>query len=72
MFIKIESFTTEHRSFGAVKAYKATIGNKIEGAVIIPYRTHHQSNIIEIIAPVFLRKELQIQEGGIVDVTLYG
>ena len=72
MFIKIERFTSEHRSYGAVKAYKATIGNKIEGAVIIPYRTHHQSNIIEIIAPVFLRKELQIQEGGIVDVTLYG
>ncbi len=72
MFIKIESFTTEHRSFGAVKAYRAAIGNRIDGAIIIPYRTHHQSNIIEIIAPVFLRKDLQIQEGDIVDVIMYG
>lgn len=72
LFTKIEGFTTEARTFGAVKAFRANIGNKIDGAVIIPYRTHHQSNIIEIIAPLYLRKELGINEGDLVDVTVYG
>ncbi|MHC1604645.1 MAG: DUF120 domain-containing protein [Candidatus Methanofastidiosia archaeon] len=72
LFIKIENFKTENRTFGGVKAYKAEIGNKIKGAVILPYRTHHRKNILEVVAPVFLRKELNIKDGDIIDVTIFG
>lgn len=71
-FIPIEGFKTEDRSFGAVKAYKAKIGNKIDGAVIIPYRTHHDENIVEIVAPTYLRKALAVNEGDAIDITIYG
>ncbi|MBN1785984.1 MAG: CTP-dependent riboflavin kinase [Candidatus Methanofastidiosa archaeon] len=72
IYIRIDGFQTEDRTFGAVKAYKAQIENNIEGALIIPYRTHHKKNIIEIIAPTFLRKELGINEGDNVKITVYG
>jgi len=71
-FIPIEGFKTEDRSFGAVKAYKAKVGNKIDGAIIIPYRTHHDENIVEIVAPTYLRKALAVNEGDAIDVTIYG
>ncbi|MHC1598465.1 MAG: DUF120 domain-containing protein [Candidatus Methanofastidiosia archaeon] len=72
LFITLEEFRTEDRTFGAVKTYKATINNKVDGAIIMPYRTHHDKNIIEIVAPNFLRKELGTKEGDIIDVTMYG
>jgi len=70
--IKIEAFQTEDRTFGAVKAFKAQVENSIEGALIMPYRTHHKNNIVEIIAPTFLRKDLSINEGDNVKLTVYG
>jgi len=72
LFIKLDAFQTEDRTFGAVKAYKSLIENRIEAAIIIPYRTHHKNNIIEIVAPSFLRKELSVKEGDMVRLTVLG
>ena len=68
-YIKIDGFTDEGRTFGAVKCYPISIDG-VQGAVLSPLRTHHPRNIIEIIAPVYLRKELDLKDGDEVSVSL--
>ena len=65
--IIIRGFSTEDRTFGDVKAFKCRVGG-VEGAVVIPARTHYPSEILEIIAPVRLRDEMGIEDGDIVEV----
>ncbi len=71
--ILIEGFKTEDRTFGNVKAFKCRIDG-IDGAIIIPERTHYSRDVVEVIAPVNLRKELKLKDGDevVVEVTLYG
>ncbi|MFQ5801245.1 MAG: DUF120 domain-containing protein, partial [Candidatus Hydrothermarchaeales archaeon] len=47
--IAINGFKKESRTFGSVKCFRAEIEG-IEGAVIIPARTHHSADTIEVIA----------------------
>ena len=61
--IEIEGFRNENRTFGPVKCYPATIENKVKGAVILALRSHYDTSVIEIIAPVFLRKHLKLKDG---------
>ncbi len=65
--IKIEGFKTKERTFGEVKAFKCRI-NGIDGAIVIPQRTHYPKNVIEIIAPVKLREVLGLKDGDWVEV----
>ncbi len=55
--IYITSFRSNNRTFGGIKCYRATISG-IEGAVIIPDRSHYRSDIIETIAPVSIKETL--------------
>lgn len=61
--VEIEGFINENRTFGPVKCYPATIENKVKGAVILALRSHYDVSVIEIIAPVFLRKHLKLKDG---------
>ena len=61
--IEIEGFKNEDRTFGLVKCYPATIGNKIKGAMISALRSHYDISVLEIIAPVCLRKQLNLKDG---------
>ena len=61
--ILIPGFVKNGRTFGDVRAYKVKI-NGIEGAIVIPSRTIHPPKIAEIIAPVYLRKELNLKDGS--------
>ena len=61
--IEIEGFKNEDRTFGLVKCYPATIGNKIKGALISALRSHYGISVVEIIAPVCLRKHLNLKDG---------
>ncbi|WP_290623221.1 MULTISPECIES: winged helix-turn-helix domain-containing protein/riboflavin kinase [unclassified Archaeoglobus] len=65
--ILIEGFSTEDRTFGEVKAFKCRVDG-VEGAVVIPKRTHYPSEILEIIAPVKLREKLGLKDGDTVEV----
>lgn len=69
-YIKVDGFTDEERTFGAVKCYLISI-NGVRGAIISPLRTHHPKNIIEIISPAYLREELNIKDGDEVSVDLF-
>jgi riboflavin kinase len=61
--ITVNGFKKEGRTFGSVKCFKAKI-EEIEGAVIIPSRTHHSADTIEVISNVMIKKELRVKEGN--------
>ena len=61
--IEIEGFKNEDRTFGAVKCYPVTIENRVKGALILALRSHYDASVIEVIAPVFLRKHLKLKDG---------
>lgn len=61
--IEVQGFKNENRTFGVVKCYPATIGNKIKGALIFALRSHYDSSVLEVIAPVCIRKRLNLKDG---------
>lgn len=66
-FFTIEGFSSGGRTFGGLRAKRCIIsaGNaKIEGALIIPDRTSHSTDTVELIAKVNLRQKLGLKEGG--------
>jgi riboflavin kinase len=65
--IKIEGFKTKERTFGDVKAFRCRVDG-IEGAIVIPQRTHYPKDVIEIIAPVKLRDVLGLKDGDWIEV----
>lgn len=69
-YVKIEGFQDEGRTFGAVKCYLVSIDG-VQGAILSPLRTHHPKNVIEIIAPVYLRQKLGLNEGEDVIVKVF-
>jgi len=64
---KIEGFTLNGREYGYVGILKCMI-NEIDCAIVIPEKSTHPQNTIEVIAPVDLRKELGLKENSLVDV----
>lgn len=60
--INIMGFTDMKRTFGKGSCFRIRISD-IEGAVITPERTHYPEDIIEIIAPVNLRTDLDLKDG---------
>lgn len=68
--IEVEGFKNTDRTFGTVKCYPAIIGNKIKGAMISALRGHYDSSVLEIIAPVNLRKSLSLKDGNKVKVEI--
>jgi riboflavin kinase len=69
--IEIQGFTNEDRTFGLVKCYPAIIGNKVKGALITALRSHYDVSVLEIIAPVCLRKQLNLKDGYKVKVEVF-
>jgi len=61
--IEIQGFKNEDRTFGVVKCYPATIGNKVKGALIFALRSHYDNSVLEVIAPVCIRKHLNLKDG---------
>lgn len=61
--IEIEGFKNENRTFGPVKCYPAIIENKAKGALVSAFRSHYDSSVIELIAPICLRKHLALKDG---------
>lgn len=68
--ILIAGFSNGVRTYGAVKAFRARIRG-IESAVVMPERTHHPSDVIEVVAPVKLRDVLGLRDGDRVEIEIY-
>jgi|GEM_PF-71339 len=60
--VKIEGFSTEERSYGGAKCFPAVIMGE-EAAVILPSRTHHEEDILELISPVKVRDKYDLEDG---------
>jgi riboflavin kinase, archaea type len=69
--IELKGFKNEDRTFGLVKCYPAVIGGTIKGALITALRSHYDDSVLEIIAPVCLRKHLGLKDGNKVKVEVY-
>jgi len=67
--ISIVGFKDASRTFGGGKCYPVTIDG-IKGAIIRPDRSSYPLNLMEIIAPVNLRKTLGLKDGDEVEVIL--
>ncbi|HJH28203.1 MAG TPA: DUF120 domain-containing protein [Methanosarcinaceae archaeon] len=59
---KVTGFTDGERTFGGGKCYPVKI-EEIDGAVIVPDRSHYPDDLLEIIAPVNLRNTLRLKDG---------
>ncbi|MEM2081825.1 MAG: DUF120 domain-containing protein, partial [Candidatus Bathyarchaeia archaeon] len=69
--IEIQGFKNEDRTFGLVKCYPAKIDNKVKGALVFALRSHYDKSVLEVIAPVYLRKQLNLKDGHKVKVDVF-
>ncbi|MCD6591066.1 MAG: DUF120 domain-containing protein [Candidatus Aenigmarchaeota archaeon] len=68
--IVIKGFKKGNRTFGDIRCYPCVINRKIKGAVVIPERSHHPPDVLEILSPVYLRKTLSLKDNDYVHVEL--
>jgi riboflavin kinase len=70
--VRITEWADEDRTYGAATCYPATVsasaGSYEEAHVIVPDRTHHDEDQIEVIAPERLRDVLSLEDGAEVEV----
>lgn len=73
--LHIEGFRTDERTFGPARCFRASLAaDKARkraysgAAVILPERTHYPPNMLELLAPIELRRTLKLQDGDVVNV----
>ena len=64
--ILIEGFSSDDRTYGAVKAFKCAIDG-VKCALIFPYRSIYR-DIMEIISHVYLREKLNLKDGDSLEI----
>jgi len=66
----LDGFTDAARTYGAARCYPCRIDRKAAGAIIVPERTHYPHDVVEILSPAFLRKDLGLKDGDAVELQL--
>jgi len=66
--VYIEGFANEKRTYGPAKCFRAIVNNKVSSAIIVPIRAHYGEDVIELISPHHLRKQLKLKDGDVVTV----
>jgi len=69
--IEISGFKNEDRTYGPVRCFHASINNKEKGAVVCALRSHYNASVLEIIAPVYLRRHLKLKDGSKVKIEIF-
>jgi riboflavin kinase len=64
---RIKGFSTDGRTFGDAKCIACRIGN-IACGIVVPGRTHYPEDIIEVIAPIALRRKLGVEDSDSISV----
>ena len=67
--VRIESFKEGNKNYGGATCIKINIDD-LQGAIIIPDLTEHDPEMVEIISPLNLKSELNIQDGSKVRIEL--
>ncbi|UCC91742.1 MAG: CTP-dependent riboflavin kinase [Candidatus Aenigmatarchaeota archaeon] len=66
--VVVEGFKKEKRTFGDIRCYPCIVNRRTRGAIVIPERSHHPSDVIEVIAPVYIRNTLSLKDNDYVHV----
>ncbi len=66
--VRLEGFRDGERAFGAANCYGLLLNDEVEGAMIVADRTSHDMSIMEVIAPVYLRRRFSLADGDTVKV----
>jgi len=53
------------------RCFKAIVLGKIQGALIIPEVPGYPENLVEVLAPVNLRRALGLEDGDVVELTVF-
>lgn len=67
--IIIEGWHDEKRSYGDLFAYKCKLDN-LDAAVVLPVRTHHGLDIIELVAPFNIKQKLRKKNEDVLTVRI--
>ncbi len=65
--ISISGFSDDKRTYGGASCYMAAVNN-VEAAILMIERTHHPTDVVEIISPFNLRKKLKLKDGSLIRV----
>ncbi len=69
--ILIPGFANDVRTYSAVKVLRAKVNRSVDGAVLLIERTHHGGDVLEVVAPIDLRKRFKIKDGDRVNVEVF-
>lgn len=61
--IPIDGFSDGQRTYGGARCIKALFNGEQEAAIIFIERTHYDKDVIEVIAPVYLRGKYGLKDG---------
>ncbi len=65
--VKVSGFKTGQRTFGGIDCWPCTANGKVKAVAIIPNRTNHPANVIELVAAFSLRKKLGLENGASIE-----
>jgi riboflavin kinase len=66
-WIRVRGFSADGRTFGDARCIPCRIGT-ISCGIVVPGRTHYPEDIIEVIAPVALRRKLGVEDSDSISV----
>jgi len=61
--IPIDGFSNGQRTYGGAKCMRALFNGEQEAALIFVERTHYGKDVVEVIAPVYLRGKYNLRDG---------
>lgn len=61
--IPINGFSNGQRTYGKAKCIKALFNGEQEAAIIFVERTHYGKDVVEVIAPIYLRGKYGLKDG---------
>jgi riboflavin kinase, archaea type len=64
---RIKGFSTDGRTFGDARCIPCRIGT-IKCGIVVPGRTHYPDDLIEVIAPIALRRKLGVEDNDSINV----
>jgi len=64
---RIRGFSTDGRTFGDARCIPCRIGT-IRCGIVVPGRTHYPDDLIEVIAPIALRRKLGVEDNDSINV----
>jgi riboflavin kinase len=64
---RIKGFSTDGRTFGDARCIPCRIGS-IRCGIVVPGRTHYPEDLIEVIAPIALRRKLGVEDNDSINV----